>query len=333
MVWHPLSDHLFGPIGRVGSDKLLPAWSWPDVARHNCWSPSEIGCGGRDDDMNIRRVGIVGAGVMGVGVAQNLAQTGHEVTLIDISREILERARVQIYNNIRMARMLGGSDNREAASVVLERIAITADYNHLQNADFIVENVIEKPDVKRDVYVKLDAVCSEPCIFAANTSAISITRIGSWTNRPDRVIGIHLMNPVPMMEMAEVIRGFHTSEETIETAKAFLAGMNKTCIVVNDSPGFVSNRILMLAVNEAAYLVYEQVASAAEVDEICRNCFSYKMGPLETADLIGLDTILYSIEVLNESFNDSKYRPCPLLKKMVDAGLHGRKTGKGFFVY
>jgi len=283
--------------------------------------------------MSIQRVGVIGAGVMGVGVAQTLAHFGHQVTLVDISNEALENARAQVYNNIRMALLFQQGDKREAASRVFERITITADYNYLHDADLIVENVVEKPDLKRDVYSKLDAVCPEFCIFAANTSAISITRIGSWTRRPDRVVGMHLMNPVLMIPMVEVIRGYHTSEKTIEAAKAFLAGINKKCIVVNDSPGFVTNRILMLSVNEAAYLVYEHVASAAEVDEICRNCFGYKMGPLETADLIGLDTVLYSIEVLHESFNDSKYRPCPLLRKMVDAGLLGRKSGRGFFTY
>jgi 3-hydroxybutyryl-CoA dehydrogenase len=282
--------------------------------------------------MSIQHVGVIGAGVMGIGVAQNLSQTGHRVTLIDLSKEVLEKARTQIYNNIRMMRMLSGAGGEPLKSL-MERISTTTDYAPLQDASFIVENVVEKPDVKRDVYARLDPVCPPTCVFAANTSAISITRIASWTKRPDRVIGLHLMNPVPLMPMAEVIRGFHTSEETIATTKVFLAGMNKKCVVVNDSPGFVSNRILMLAVNEAAQLVYEQVASAAEIDEICRSCFNNKMGPLETADLIGLDTIVYSIEVLYESFNDSKYRPCPLLRKMVDAGLLGRKSGKGFYAY
>jgi 3-hydroxybutyryl-CoA dehydrogenase len=269
---------------------------------------------------------------MGVGVAQSLAQTGHTVTLVDLSAEILAKAQEQLTNNLRMARMLGGGRG-EAVSSVLQRVHPTVDYGELRDVQFVVENVVEKPDVKRTVYGALDRVCPEVCVFAANTSAIPITRIGSWTKRPDRVIGMHLMNPVPMIGTAEVIRGFHTSDATVETTKAFLAGMNKTCVVVRDSSGFVTNRILMLAVNEAAYLVQERVASAAEIDEICRNCFGFKLGPLETADLIGLDTILYSIEVLHENFGDSKYRPCPLLKQMVDAGLLGRKTGKGFFDY
>ena len=283
--------------------------------------------------MKIEHVGVIGAGVMGVGVAQNLADTGHFVTLIDNSATALENARVQLRNNFRMARLLRQSVSQASLDELLERITLTTEYDLLANADFVVENIIEKPEAKQPVYVKLDSVCPDRCVFAANTSCISITRIGSWTNRPDRIIGMHFMNPVPMKDVAEVIRGYHTSDETVATAKAFLAGMNKTCVVVNDMPGFVSNRVLMLTVNEAAYVVQDQVASAADVDEIFRSCFGHKMGPLETADLIGLDTILYSIEVLYESYNDSKYRPCPLLKKMVDAGLYGRKNGKGFYTY
>jgi 3-hydroxybutyryl-CoA dehydrogenase len=283
--------------------------------------------------MKIRREGVIGAGVMGIGIAQNLAERGHQVTLIDISDEILQKAESQIYNNIRQARMLGRSNNGETISDIMARITFTVEYDPLHDVDLVVENIVEKPDVKQNVYMRLDDVCLEACIFAANTSAIPITRIGSWTKRPDRVIGMHFMNPAPMKSMVEVIRGYHTSEKTIESAKDFLTSIGKECIIVNDSPGFVSNRVLMLTVNEAAYLLYEQVASSAEIDEIFRSCFGHKMGPLETADLIGLDTVLDSIEVLHESFHDSKYRPCPLLKKMVDAGLLGRKSGKGFFVY
>lgn len=283
--------------------------------------------------MQINHVGVIGAGVMGVGVAHNLAETGHHVTLIDISNEILEKAKTEIFNNIRMGRLFNKTANQENPNDVMARITVTTDYDLLHDVDFVVENVVEKPEVKQPIYARLDAVCPAQCVFAANTSCISITRIGSWTKRPDRIVGMHFMNPVPMKPVVEVIRGHHTSEETIETAKTFLTGLNKRGIVVNDMPGFVSNRVLMLTVNEAVYLVQDQVASAAEIDEIFRSCFGHKMGPLETADLIGLDTILYSVEVLYESFNDSKYRPCPLLKKMVDAGLYGRKSGQGFYAY
>lgn len=283
--------------------------------------------------MNIELVGVIGAGVMGVGVAQNLAQTHHRVILVDVSDGILERAKAEIYKNVRFGRMFDKSASQESPDDVLARTTLTTDYSLLKNVDFVVENVIEKWAVKEKVYARLDDVCPEHCVLAANTSCISITRIGSVTKRPDRVIGMHFMNPVPLKPTVEVIRGYHTSEETIEIAKTFLAGMGKDCIVVNDSPGFVSNRVLMLTVNEAIYLVHDQVASPQEIDQIFKKCFGHKIGPLETADLIGLDTILYSVEVLYESFNDGKYRPCPLLKKMVDAGLYGRKSGQGFYTY
>ena len=283
--------------------------------------------------MDVRVVGVVSAGVMGVGVAQNLAQTGHTVLLLDISEEILGRARQEILNNLRFQKLLHKSEGQHNIDETLRRITFTTDYAPFKDADFVIENATEKWEIKKNIYPRLDAVCPRHCVFAANTSAISITRIGSTTKRPSQVIGMHFMNPVPMKPMVEVIRGYHTSEETIATAKGLLANMGKECIVVNDVPGFVSNRVLMLTVNEAVFLVQDQVASPEEVDTIFKLCFGHKMGPLETADLIGLDTILYSIEVLYESFNDSKYRPCPLLKKMVDAGLHGRKSGQGFYTY
>ncbi|MEG3973104.1 3-hydroxyacyl-CoA dehydrogenase NAD-binding domain-containing protein [Microcoleus sp. herbarium8] len=283
--------------------------------------------------MNIQTVGVIGAGVMGVGVAQNLAQTGHHAVLLDISDDILERAKQEIKNNLRFQGFFNKSEKADRPDDILDKITFSSNYQFLEKAEFVVENVPEKWDLKKEVYSKIDAICPEKTIFAANTSAISITRIASATKRADRVIGIHFMNPVPMKPMVEMIRGYHTSEQTIETATKLLAKMGKESILVNDSPGFVSNRVLMLTVNEAIFLLEEGVASAEQVDKIFKSCFGHKMGPLETADLIGLDTILFSIEVLYESFNDSKYRPCPLLKKMVDAGLHGRKSGKGFYTY
>jgi len=283
--------------------------------------------------MDIRIVGVIGAGVMGSGVAQNLAQTGHQVILIDVSEDILERTKSEIMQNLRFQSLFKKDVKTEDPNAVLERITFATDCRLLEKADFVVENVIEKWEVKKQVYFRIDGICPEHCVFAANTSAISITRIGSATKRPAKVIGMHFMNPVPMKKTVEVIRGYHTSEETIAIAKKFLGQMGKDCILVNDSPGFVSNRVLMLTVNEAIFLVQDQVASAEDVDRIFKSCFGHPMGPLETADLIGLDTILYSLEVLYESFNDSKYRPCPLLKKMVDAGLHGRKSGQGFYYY
>lgn len=278
-------------------------------------------------------VGVVGAGVMGVGVAQNLAQTGHRVILVDLSEQVFAQARTELRKNLRLARMLNKTPGQESLDQILARISYTTDYDALTEADFVVENVVEKWDVKRAVYPQLDRVCQPHCIFAANTSCIPITRLAALTGRPERVLGIHFMNPVPLKPTVELIRGYHTAAETIETTLGLLRAMGKDAIIVNDSPGFVSNRVLMLTINEAIYLVQEQVAAPEEIDQLFVKCFGHTTGPLETADLIGLDTILYSIDVLYESFSDSKYRPCPLLRKMVDAGLHGRKSGQGFYTY
>jgi 3-hydroxybutyryl-CoA dehydrogenase len=283
-----------------------------------------------------QHVGVVGAGTIGVGVAQSLAQAGHQVSLVDVAESALRRAEDDIRRSLRMFRLLGGSTPGGAASQpaeVLARITFTTEYSALATADYVIENVTEKWPVKQEVHAHLDRLCPPRCVFAANTSCISITRIASATNRADRVVGVHFMNPVPHKPVAEVIRGYHTSDDTIRRTDELLASIGKEGIVVNDVPGFVSNRVLMLTINEAIYVLQDQVASARDVDRIFRTCFGHKMGPLETADLIGLDTILFSIEGLHESFNDSKYRPCPLLKKMVDAGLLGCKTGEGFYAY
>lgn len=288
--------------------------------------------GETEDRSRLETIGVVGAGVMGVGLAHALAQSGLCTLLVDISDAILESALGQIRNNIRFQRLFhknSGSGPEE----ILGRIKVSADYDILQGADFVVENVTEKLAVKTDVYRRLDQICPPHCIFAANTSAIPITRIGALTRRPTRVLGMHFMNPVPLKTAVEVIRGYHTSDGTITAATRLLDLMGKKPIVVRDSPGFVSNRVLMLTINEAIFLVQEKVAPPEVVDDIFKNCFEHKMGPLETADLIGLDTILLSIEVLYDEFKDNKFRPCPLLRQMVDAGLHGRKSGRGFYSY
>jgi 3-hydroxybutyryl-CoA dehydrogenase len=283
--------------------------------------------------MEIRKVGVIGAGVMGIGVGQSLAQNGMEAVLVDVSEEVLERAKAEIRKNLRFQGMFQKDAKKEDPATVLGRIHCTTLLEELNDVDFVVENVPEKWEIKSQIYPRIDAICPERAVFAVNTSCYSITRVGALTQRPDRVIGMHFMNPVPLKPMVEAIRGHHTSEATIETARQFLRQMGKDCILVNDMPGFVSNRVLMLTINEAVYVLQDGVATAEQVDQLFKTCFGHKMGPLETADLIGLDTILYSIEVLYESYNDSKYRPCPLLKKMVDAGLHGRKNGKGFYDY
>ena len=281
----------------------------------------------------MRLVGVVGAGVMGSGVAQTLAQTGTRVVLLDICERILEKAKVQIKRNMQLQRMFKRKDDAVPARDPLSLVTTTTDYRTLNQVDFVIESVTENWEIKRQVFIRLEANCPPETIFSSNTSAIPITRLASATERPSKLIGTHFMNPVPLKPLVEVIRGFHTSPETIQATLDLLASMGKEGVLVNDSPGFVSNRVLMLAVNEAIFLLQDQVATAEDVDRIFRLCFGHKMGPLETADLIGLDTILYSLEVLYENFNDPKFRPSPLLRKLVDAGLYGQKSGRGFYSY
>lgn len=275
--------------------------------------------------------GVVGAGVMGVGVAQSLAQAGHEVVLVDVSREVLDDAAQRLHRNCRASAFLGGPavDVARVTSAVSLHVGVEA----LAAAELVVENITEDWVAKRELYHQLDDVCPPEAIFIANTSAIPITRIASATRRPDRVVGVHFMNPVPHKRVVELIPGVHTSEQTLQRTRDLLSEMGKTAVEVRDSCGFVSNRVLMLTVNEAAFLVHEGVADAAAVDEVFRGCFGHPMGPLETADLIGVDTILYSLEVLQEYYGDDKFRPCPLLKQLTDAGRHGRKSGRGFYDY
>ena len=278
-------------------------------------------------------VGVVGAGVMGAGVAQNLAQTGHKVILLDLNESILHKASEEIAKNVRFQRFVNKNQPQISAAEVLERITFTTDYTAFGEVDFVVENVVERWEAKRDVHVQLDAVCPAHAVFAANTSAVSITKIGSVTKRPEKILGIHFMNPVPLKPVVEVIRGFHTSDEAIDIAQQLLINMNKQWVIVNDYPGFVSNRISHLFMNEAAFVVQDQVASAQAVDEIFKKCYGHAMGPLQTADLIGLDTVVDTLSVLYQSYQDSKFRCCPLLQKMVDAGLLGAKSGQGFYKY
>lgn len=283
--------------------------------------------------MNIEKIGVLGAGIMGRGVAQDLSMAGFKVVLLDIADSILAASKNAMLQDMRFQGLINPKCRVDNPDQILANITFTTDYQQLESVDYIIENVVENWSVKEEVYKKIDGICKPNCIFAVNTSAISITRVASLTKRSNLVVGIHFMNPVPLKKVVEVVRAYHTSEETLDTTRQILTKMNKEGIVVNDWPGFVSNRVLMLTINEAVYLVQDNVANAKDVDRIFKGCFEHKMGPLETADMIGLDTILYSIEVLYESFNDSKYRPCPLLKKMVSAGLLGRKSGQGFYNY
>jgi 3-hydroxybutyryl-CoA dehydrogenase len=283
--------------------------------------------------MKHQKVGVVGAGVIGVGVAQNLAQTEHEVVLIDVSEDLLRRAGKAIRKNLAFAALFDSRVRELSQSDVLGCIEFTTNYERLSDVDFVVENTTESWSVKKSIYPRMDQICRQDCILAANTSAITITRLASLTQRADRVIGMHFMNPVPQKTVVEVIKGWHTSEETLQAARVFLQRLGKRAIVVRDMPGFVSNRVLMLTINEAIFVVQDGVAPPSDVDEIFVKCFCHDMGPLATADLIGLDTILHTLDVLYQSFSDSKYRACPLLRQMVAAGVWGRKSGKGFFDY
>lgn len=283
--------------------------------------------------MEIQTVGVVGAGVMGRGVAQTLAQTGHQVILLDLADEILNSAKQEIKRNIRTYNLFAKEKLTMSTDEILANITFSTDYGLLAAVDFLVENATEKWEIKKPIYQQLDALCRDDIIFAVNTSAIPITRVAGLTKRPPQVLGLHFMNPVPLKPMVEVIRAYHTSEATLAHADQLLKQMGKEGIVINDSSGFVTNRVMMLTVNEAIFLLQEQVAEPADIDRLFEQCFGHKMGPLATADLIGLDTVLLSIEVLYDNFRESKYRPCPLLQKMVDAGLYGRKSGEGFYKY
>jgi 3-hydroxybutyryl-CoA dehydrogenase len=283
--------------------------------------------------MNLERVGVLGAGNIGIGVVTDLVLHGLNAVVVDISKEQLRRAEAEVLKNIRFAPVMLKSAHRFTKEDALQRMVFTEDVNDVSSCDFVIENVTENWDIKKQVYETLDGVAPPAVCFGANTSCISITRIGSVTKRPAQVVGMHLMNPVHLKPTVEVIRGHHTSDHTIEILKQLFTRLNKEAVVVGDLPGFVSNRISHLFMNEAAFVFQDGLATAVEIDTIFKKCFGHKMGPLETADLIGLDTVMHSLDVLYDSYHDPKFRCCPLLRKMVDAGLLGRKTGRGFHVY
>lgn len=279
------------------------------------------------------RIGVVGAGTMGRGVAQLFAEHGHEVVLVDVAEHILRAAAAEIATNVRLAPLVRPGTPARPPEEVTGRIRFTTELKPLREVDYVVENVTEDWAVKRPLYGELDAICPPGVPFGVNTSAIPVTRVGAATTRPDRVIGVHFMNPAPLKPTVELIRGLRTSDETLARTRSLLDGVGKRHVLVADSPGFVTNRVLMLTINEAVFLLHEGVSTAADVDRLFKECFGHAMGPLETADLIGLDTVLLSLRVLHEEFGDPKYRPCPLLRRLVDAGRLGRKTGRGFHTY
>jgi len=280
-----------------------------------------------------QKPGVIGAGVMGIGIVTDLVLHGIESVLVDRSEAILERAKAEVVRNVRFAPMLKKDAPRLQASQVLAKIRLSASLEDVAGCDFIIENVSESWSIKQAVYLALDRIVAEDVCFAANTSCISITSIAGLKRRPERVVGAHFMNPVFLKPSVEVIRGYHTSDQTVADIQALLAQLGKEAIVVQDMPGFVSNRISHLYMNEAVFVVQDQVARPEQVDEIFKKCFGHAMGPLETADLIGLDTVLASLDVLYDSHRDPKFRAAPLLRKMVAAGLLGRKSGRGFYPY
>ncbi len=280
----------------------------------------------------INKIGVVGAGQMGAGIAQVSAMNEFSVILNDISETFLNRGMQSIEKSL-SSLSKKGRITEEEKNAALGRIETTVELNAFQSADYVVEAVIEDENLKLDVFRQLDEICQPGVILATNTSSIPITRIAAATKRPSEVIGMHFMNPVPLMKLVEVIRGLSTSDETFETTKQLAIKLKKTPVAANDSPGFISNRILLPMINEAIFALYEGVGTAEAIDSVMKLGMNHPMGPLELADLIGLDTCLSILEVLYEGFGDPKYRPCPLLRKYVDAGHLGRKTRRGFYTY
>lgn len=282
--------------------------------------------------MSIQKVMVVGAGQMGSGIAQVIAQSGIEVILNDIKDEFLDRGINGITKNLNRD-VEKGRKTEEQKQEILSRITKSLDLKDAHDVDLVIEAATENMDIKKGIFKQLDCIAPKKAILATNTSSLPITDIASVTERPEQVIGMHFMNPVPVMKLVEIIRGLATTDEVYNEIEELTKKLEKVPVEVNDFPGFVSNRILMPMINEAIYTLYEGVASKEAIDSVMKLGMNHPMGPLTLADFIGLDTCLYIMETLYEGFGDSKYRPCPLLRKYVAAGWLGKKSGRGFYVY
>jgi 3-hydroxybutyryl-CoA dehydrogenase len=282
--------------------------------------------------MEIKKTGVIGSGAMGSGIAHVFGLAGYDVTMVDVSQEVLSKAIENIKKN--MGRQLKKEIITQAdMDAALKRIKTSTKLDDVRDSDLVVEAVPEDMGLKKDIFKKLDAVCKSECILASNTSSISIAKIADATKRPGKVIGMHFMNPVPMMTLVEIVKGVSTGEETVKTVREVSEKLGKTPVTVKDSPGFVANRILMPMINEAVWSLKEGVAEAKDIDTVMKLGMNHPMGPLALADLIGLDVCRSILEVMYEGFKDKKYEPCPLLKEKVEDGQLGRKTGKGFYDY
>lgn len=283
--------------------------------------------------MIFRTIGVIGAGNIGTSVIADLVLHGVHAIAIDLTNAGLDRARAEVLKAVRFAPLFAKELPKLSRGEALERVTFTTDLAAVAACEFIIENVTEDWAIKEPVYRQLDKIMPAHVCFGANTSCIPIARIGGATARPDKVVGLHLMNPVYLKPTVEVIRGRQTSDETLAVVNALFVRLRKEAIVVGDLPGFVSNRISHLFMNEAICVLQDGIATAAQVDAIFKKCFGHQMGPLETADLIGLDTVMRSLDVLHDSFGDPRFRCCPLLRQMVEAGQCGRKSGRGFYPY